>query len=163
MASKAIIKEQSFSSSLVKHANMRRKSKSSALLRIGFNSSNAIEIDREIRSRKVPLEVVARLGKELEISDQKAYELVHISSSTVSRRKKKGECLKDDEAGRVYRIASIIDLAELTLGERKRGVRWLKSPAKFLGGIFPLELLDTEAGTDEVRKLLLRIEHSVYS
>jgi uncharacterized protein (DUF2384 family) len=39
---------------------------------------------------------------------------------------------------------------------------WLKTPNRALG-VRPLDLLDTEAGTDAVDRLLTRIEHGVYS
>jgi len=163
MEFESIIRNKKFSESLIQHAARRKKDRSNPFVRIGFKSSNNMEIDQNIRSNKIPLEVISKLGKELDLNDQKVYMLVNISSSTVSRRKKEGKGLNSDEAGRVYRIASIISLAESTLGEHERSIRWLKTPAKFLGGAVPLELLVTEAGADEVRKLLLRIEHSVYS
>ena len=159
----AIIHGEKISGSLIKNAARRRRARSSAFLRVGFKSSNSLEIDQNIRNHNVPISVVSKLSKELELNEQEAYSLVSISSSTISRRKKEGKGLKPDEAGRVYRIAAIISLAESVLGGHERCVRWLKTPAKFLGGLVPLELLKTEAGSDEVRKLLLRIEHSVYS
>lgn len=163
MEIESITQDKKFSQSLIHHAAKRKKNRSNPFVRIGFKSSNNMEIDQNIRSSKIPIEVISKLSKELDLNEQMVYSLVNISSSTVSRRKKKGKGLNPDEAGRVYRIAAIISLAESTLGEHDRSIRWLKTPAKFLGGAVPLELLETEAGTDEVRKLLLRIEHSVYS
>lgn len=58
---------------------------------------------------------------------------------------------------------SIIDLAEMVLGDYERSVRWLETPSKLLDDKKPIDLLNTEDGADEVRKLLLSIEHSVYS
>lgn len=163
MVVEAIIHDTKLSRSLIEHAARRKKARSNAFVRIGFKSSNNMEIDKSIRSNKISLDVISKLSKELELNEQKTYSLVNISSSTISRRKKEGKGLKPDEAGRIYRIAAIISLAESTLGEHERSIRWLKTPAKFLGGALPLELLETESGADEVRKLLLRIEHSVYS
>ncbi len=163
MATETIIQDNHLSASLITQAARRKKSRSNPFIRIGFTSANNIEIDQNIRSNKIPLEVISKLSKELDLNEQQVYSLVNISSSTISRRKKEGKGLKPDEAGRVYRIAAIISLAESTLGDHERSIRWLKTPAKFLGGAVPLELLETEAGTDEVRNLLLRIEHSVYS
>lgn len=147
----------------IKSVLKRRDKSSNPFIRIGFSSSNRMEIDQNIRDSKIPLAVIKKLGKELEISDIEAMSLVHVTSSTISRRRSKGLGLKPDEADRVYRVVSILKLAEDVLGEHKRSIRWLKTPAKFLGGTPPLKLIETEAGAEEVRKLLLRIEYSVYS
>jgi uncharacterized protein (DUF2384 family) len=42
-------------------------------------------------------------------------------------------------------------------------VHWLKRPQIGLGGRIPLAMLTTDPGRDQVEKLLLRIEHGVYS
>lgn len=155
--------KQDLARKLIQQVAGRVMKEPNAFLRIGFKSSNNLEIDRNIRESKIPVSVISLLGKELGLSEQKVSSLVKVSASTLSRRRQKGEGLKPDEAGRIYRIVSILSLAESTIGEHERCVRWLKTPAKFLGGVIPLDLLETEAGTEEVRKLLLRIEHSVYS
>ena len=40
---------------------------------------------------------------------------------------------------------------------------WLKKSNRALAGKTPLELLDTDAGTQQVDQLLNKIEHGVYS
>lgn len=42
-------------------------------------------------------------------------------------------------------------------------LHWLKRPQIGLGSKVPLALLATDPGRDQVEKLLLRIEHGVYS
>jgi uncharacterized protein (DUF2384 family) len=42
-------------------------------------------------------------------------------------------------------------------------LRWLKRPQIGLGVRVPLTLLGTDAGCEQVEKLLLAIEHSVYT
>ena len=40
---------------------------------------------------------------------------------------------------------------------------WLKRPNRALNGNSPVDLLDTDAGTQQVTELLDRIEYGVYS
>jgi putative toxin-antitoxin system antitoxin component (TIGR02293 family) len=133
--------------------------KPSALERIGFAASSNIETDHCIRAETISVLTLKKLRNELDVSEDVALSLVSMSRATIARRK----TLKPDEAGRVFRIASILALTEEVLGDHDKGVRWLKSPAYFLGGESPLSLTRTEAGAEEVRNLLFRIEHSVYS
>ena len=140
----------------VKASKQHRKN---ALERVGFDSSNDLEIDQHIRSEKVSVLVLKNLKAELEISEEDTLALVGMSRATMARR----ETLKADEAGRVFRVVSLLDLSEKVLGGHDKGVRWLKSPAYFLGNETPLNLAKTEAGADAVKNLLFRIEYSVYS
>ena len=140
----------------IKTGTLHRKS---ALERVGFDSSNDLEIDRRIRAEKISVVVLKNLKKELELSDEDALSLVSMSRATIARRR----TLKADEAGRVFRIASLLALSEEVLGSHEKGIRWLKSPTFFLGNETPLNLAKTEAGADAVKNLLFRIEHSVYS
>jgi putative toxin-antitoxin system antitoxin component (TIGR02293 family) len=54
-------------------------------------------------------------------------------------------------------------LAIEVLESEAAALHWLKRPQIGLGGRVPLALLSTDPGRDQVEKLLLRIEHSVYS
>ena len=130
-----------------------------ALERVGFDSTNDIEIDRLIRAEKVSVLVLKNLKKELEISEDDILSLVRMTRATIARRR----TLKSDEAGRVFRIASLLALSEEVLGSHNKGMRWLKSHCHFLGNETPLNLAKTEAGANAVKDLLFRIEHSVYA
>lgn len=78
----------------IKTGTLHRKS---ALERVGFDSSNDLEIDRRIRAEKVSVVVLKNLKKELELSDEDTLSLVSMSRATIARRR----TLKADEAGRV--------------------------------------------------------------
>lgn len=131
----------------------------SAIERIGFAVMDSLAIDQRIRSEQVPASVLKNLMLELDVDEKSVLSLVSISRATSHRR----ITLKPDEAGRVFRVASILALSEEVLGGHSQGVRWLKSPARFLGGETPLNLIKTEAGAEAVRNMLFRIEYSVYS
>ncbi|MBD3620362.1 MAG: DUF2384 domain-containing protein [Chromatiales bacterium] len=46
-------------------------------------------------------------------------------------------------------------------GDQVAAERWLRTPAKALGGRAPLELLEFKDGTKVVRDLIGRLEHGV--
>lgn len=69
-----------------------------------------------------------------------------------------------EESDRIYRIAEIYRSAvQLFEGDAESARSWLSEPARALGGIRPLQHLDTEAGAGEVRDLIGRLEHGVYT
>jgi putative toxin-antitoxin system antitoxin component (TIGR02293 family) len=68
-----------------------------------------------------------------------------------------------DETDRRSRLAGVAARAAEVLGTTEKADRWLQRPNRALGGRVPLELLDTDAGTQQVAEVLGRIEHGVYS
>lgn len=89
-------------------------------------------------------------------------EVVGITPSTLSRRRKRGVFNKD-ESERILRIARIVLRAKDVLDGIENARKWLTEPARALGGEPPLEFADTEPGAREVERLLIRLEHGVYS
>lgn len=98
----------------------------------------------------------------LGVSTEQVTDVVGISPSTLSRRRKRGRFDKD-ESERILRIARIALRATEVLGGPKSARKWLTEPARALGGEKPLEFADTEPGAREVERLLIRLEHGVYS
>lgn len=98
-----------------------------------------------------------------EESERTIAEHVNIKWTTLARRKAQG-VLEKEESERVLRLARLASFAqEVFDGNRDIALRWLKMPAPALKGRIPLELAATEFGAEEVHKLLIRIEHGVYS
>ena len=112
-----------------------------------------------------PVGVVTKLKDKLEIPQGTFFHVAGLSSATMSRRtKSKNKRLTAAESDRLYRIADVFRLAiQLFEGDIDAGRRWMKEPAKALGGNTPFDHLDTGAGADEVRDLIGRIEHGVLS
>lgn len=92
-----------------------------------------------------------------------APKLVGISERTLARKRQSQTRLDAVVSDRVYRIARIVAQAEAVFEHRETAQVWLKRPNRALGGVVPLDLLDTDAGTLEVSNLLGRIEHGVWS
>jgi putative toxin-antitoxin system antitoxin component (TIGR02293 family) len=98
----------------------------------------------------------------LGVSTEQLTDVVGISPSTLSRRRKRGRFDKD-ESERILRVARIALRAAEVLGGPENARKWLTEPARALGGEKPLEFADTEPGAREVERLLIRLEHGVYS
>jgi putative toxin-antitoxin system antitoxin component (TIGR02293 family) len=79
-----------------------------------------------------------------------------LSPRSLQRRRRSGR-LARYESDRLYRLARIIALANEFIGDHEKAVRWLKRPNRALGGIAPVEVVDTELGARQVENVLGRI------
>ena len=80
-----------------------------------------------------------------------------------ARRKKEGS-LRPDESDRVYRISRVLDLARSVFGEKPEPLQnWFKTPKPALNGETPIDLLDTDPGVHQVRRLLNQIAYGIYT
>lgn len=111
----------------------------------------------------VPVGSAQALKSEIAIADKPFAELIGISEKTLSRARAARAKLDPVVSDRLFRLARIVALAIEVLEGGEPAVRWLKRAQPGLGGRTPLALLATDAGRDAVEKLLLRIEHGVYS
>ncbi|MCA1652977.1 MAG: antitoxin Xre/MbcA/ParS toxin-binding domain-containing protein [Sphingomicrobium sp.] len=80
---------------------------------------------------------------------------------TLERRLKENERLSRDESDRLARFLPILDLCTYTFGDDERAMRWLRKPMRVFGGVAPLDLLATSAGSREVYELLERGRHGM--
>jgi putative toxin-antitoxin system antitoxin component (TIGR02293 family) len=94
------------------------------------------------------------------------YELaasIHLSSSTLLRRKREGR-LQADESDRLVRLGQIVAKAiQLFEGDREAAKIWLNRPARALGGRTPLKHTQTYSGAQEVEDLIERLEEGIFS
>ncbi len=129
-------------------------------VRLGFKSSASGEL---VEGTRTGLKVSAFdvLIKELAIQRNDGLRLVGMSAKTLERRVKTNH-LNTDESDRIYRVASVFEAAiRLFMGDEELAKKWLKEPSKALSGDTPLDRLDTEAGADEVKDLIGKLEHGV--
>lgn len=96
-------------------------------------------------------------------SDKEMALYLGTSPSTLQRRRQQKANISFVEGDRLYRIAKIIAKAEEVFRDSDSATQWLKSEQIGLGGAIPFELVKSEAGADEVERLLIRIEHGVFS
>lgn len=90
-------------------------------------------------------------------------ETLHISESTLLRRKKDGK-LQADESDRLVRLGQIVAKAiQLFEGNQDAARAWLHRPARALGGATPLKYSQSYLGAQEVEDLVERLEEGVFS
>ena len=82
--------------------------------------------------------------------------LIGVSDATVARKIKAGGRLSPQESERLARIAAVEAEAEDVFDSQDLARRWMLEPNLALGEA-PLSLLDTDAGAEEVRKVLASI------
>jgi putative toxin-antitoxin system antitoxin component (TIGR02293 family) len=85
------------------------------------------------------------------------------SMRTLQRKRAARDRLSVDESDRLARVARLVVRAEETMGDAAKAHTWLGRPNRALAGHRPLSLLDSDAGTQAVERVLGRIEHGVYS
>lgn len=110
----------------------------------------------------LPFASLAAIGTRFDIPLLTLARLIGLPARTLARRKQERR-LRADESDRLLRLARVAAVAEDVLGAQDKAGRWLQKPNRALGGIVPLDLLDTDLGAEEVVTVLGRIEHGVYS
>ena len=103
------------------------------------------------------------LKAQLDVADDVLAELLGVSEKTLTRARKAGGRLDAVTSDRLFRVAKIAALARHVFERQEPALRWLKREQPGLGGRTPLSFLTTSVGIEEVERLLLRIEHGVYS
>jgi putative toxin-antitoxin system antitoxin component (TIGR02293 family) len=82
-----------------------------------------------------------------------------IPKSTLMRMLERRDRMAPGDSDRVYRLASILALAEVAIGDRKKALRWLRQTNDVLGNQAPLRALETEIGLRRVEQILGRIAY----
>lgn len=67
------------------------------------------------------------------------------------------------EPERDERLARVIAVAQEVLEDEQNARAWVRERNRALRGERPLDLLETEAGTEKVVRVLRQLEHGVYS
>jgi putative toxin-antitoxin system antitoxin component (TIGR02293 family) len=109
-----------------------------------------------------PYATLEAIATGFEIPQEILVRILHLPARTLARRKKSRR-LSADESDRLLRLARVVARAEEVFGSQERAGAWLRGTVRALGGVRPLDLLDTDLGAQQVERILGRIEHGVYS
>ena len=122
----------------------------------GLLLSSAVE-------RGIGFDKLQLLSDALKSTPYEVAETLHISESTLLRRKKEGK-LQADESDRLVRLGQIVaKVIQLFEGDQDAARAWLHRPARALGGCSPLKYSQTYLGAQEVEDLIERLEEGVFS
>jgi putative toxin-antitoxin system antitoxin component (TIGR02293 family) len=105
-----------------------------------------------------PHEVVEELMRASGLTLKELADALDLSPRSLQRRRRTGR-LARFESDRLYRLARIVALAEDSLRDRQSVTRWLKNANRALGGVAPIQAIDTEPGAREVENVLGRIAY----
>lgn len=136
----------------------------------GHDGITSVLLGEQIKARTniadirkgLPSKSISLLAKRLGTTEENLLPIVGISGRTWQRRLKDNKPFDLVESDRLYRIAKVLVHANDIFQNESIALDWLKSSNRVLGDT-PLSLLDTEAGTDMVERVLERIAHGVYS
>jgi len=146
--------------------NFAGKSHMTATARIldwlGEPRSPAVDLV-ELTRKGIPYTTVQRLMEQFQLDRATLTLILGTSERTLARRLHQQQPLDSVESDRLVRFLRVATYAEEVLEDRDRAIAWLKSPNRALGGQVPLELLDTDAGSEQVMEILTRIDYGVYS
>jgi putative toxin-antitoxin system antitoxin component (TIGR02293 family) len=115
----------------------------------------------QIRSG-LDLSTVKRLATYFDMELDDLLNVLALSARTYARKKSHGRALNAVQSDRAYRLAKIGVRAEEVFADKEIAHDWLRSYNRALGAK-PMDLLDTQAGAEEIENVLGRIEHGVYS
>jgi len=113
---------------------------------------------REAVREGFPPAVVEELMRASGLTLKELAGALDLSPRSLQRRRRAGR-LAPYESDRLYRLARIVALADECLGDHQRTLRWLKHPNRALGGLAPVEAIDTELGARQVENVLGRIAY----
>ena len=105
---------------------------------------------------------VTSLARHTGFAPQRIFAAVNLSARTMERRKKQKK-LSADESQKIARFARVVALGDAVFEDPQVTSRWLERENPALGGLVPLDLLDTEEGAREVESVLHRLEYGIYS
>lgn len=95
------------------------------------------------------------------IKDEDLAHIIGVSGRTLTRTKRKSASFDPVASDRLYRLAKVLSLAAAVFEDLPGAVRWLQREQPGLSGGVPLELLDTDPGTERVETLLRQLEYGV--
>ena len=108
--------------------------------------------------RGLPVRALDHLAALLRVDRAELAGVLGVSLRTLQRKEAGSERLDPAVSDRLARVRRILDLATDILGEQAKGAHWLTSKSRALAGEIPLQMLDTDMGTQRVQQELHQIE-----
>ena len=117
----------------------------------------------QLTRKGLPVDILRELAAELGMERRTVASLIGIPARTLSRRLSSRSRLSAAESDRSVRVARIVAQAKDTFDGMPAAANWLQAPNRVLKGQRPIDLLDTDAGVQQVETVLGRIAYGIYS
>lgn len=121
------------------------------------------KLSHDIIRQGLSIDSLKQLANYYKMPEAQIASLLGTSERTLDRLQKEDKPLNATRSDRLYRLARVAARAIQVFENEETARKWLKRPNRALAGVAPIELLDTDAGTEEIVDLLNRIEYGVYS
>jgi putative toxin-antitoxin system antitoxin component (TIGR02293 family) len=125
-------------------------------------STTSVTVDIQRVRAGLPIRELDKLAADLGLPRKHLLDALRLSERTVLWRASRKARLSQDESQRVIRARSILDRATELFGSKTQAAGWITSPADGLGGVRPIDWLDTDIGYQNVEALLTAIEWGNY-
>ena len=109
----------------------------------------------------IPYAKVTLVKTALNLTDGEFADYLGMSLRTLQRKRGSHGKLSIAEGDRLFRMARIFALAAQVLEDDEMARKWLHRSQRGLGGRVPIQVIQTEAGAQEVEDLLEKIEYGV--
>jgi len=123
-------------------------------------TTDPMALIEEIRSG-LPVSALEDLVKLLDLTREETGQLLGLSVRTLSRLHAR-RTLDPVASDRLARVSQLVDHATDTLGGADMAAGWFRDPNPGLGGVHPIELLDTDVGVEMVDAVLRSIDYGIY-
>lgn len=110
----------------------------------------------------LPYRSLEVLASKFHLDLPRVSKILSVPPRTMARRKAERR-LTAQESDRLARLARILTYATEVFGTAEKASMWVSRSNRILQGTAPIELLDTDLGTQVVETMLGRIEHGVIS
>jgi putative toxin-antitoxin system antitoxin component (TIGR02293 family) len=115
---------------------------------------------RAMIHKGLPYKSVEAIAAKYHLDLARMMSIISVSPRTMARRKEE-QRLSAQESDRLARVARILAYATEVFGTDTKASTWLTRVNRVLDGTAPIDLLDTDLGTQVVESMLGRIEHGV--
>jgi len=113
---------------------------------------------------KTAVNLMGHLPVLAEFDDRAVLTAIGLKQRTFDRYKSdKRKRLDADHSSRTWKFAEVVAKATYVFGSQEEAERWLARPATGLDRQRPIDLLETQPGTELVEQFLERIDHGAYS
>lgn len=116
----------------------------------------------ELVEEGIPKHSLESLKQQIGFDYDQLAQVLNVARATLIN-KKSSEKFNTDLSDKIMDLADIISYGFEVFEDRSRFKAWLQLPNRALGSKKPFDLLHTSFGRDEVRDLLGRIDHGIYS
>jgi len=109
----------------------------------------------------LPITELNALANVLRISRDQLAAILGVTTRTLQRKAEAEDRLGPVASDRLARVQRILLLAVEVLGSEEKASRWMTAASRPLEGQLPLQLLDTDIGTQRVEQELYQIKYGI--